>query len=68
MTFGAAKELALVGCAIAMLMLFVGFIVVAETWFELWRSEALRGAALETAFRYGGMITLIALFVGMRED
>ena len=66
--FSAAKELALVGCAIALLMLFVGFIVVAETWFELWRSEALRSASLESAFRYGGMITLIALFVGMRDE
>jgi predicted small integral membrane protein len=66
--FSAAKELALVGCAIALLMLFGGFIVVAETWFEMWRSEALRSASLESAFRYGGMITMIALFVGMRDE
>jgi len=66
--FSAAKELALAGCAIALLMLFGGFIVVAETWFEMWRSEALRSASLESAFRYGGMITLIALFVGIRDE
>ncbi len=65
--FSAAKELALVGCAVALFMLFGGFIVVAETWFEMWRSEALRSASLESAFRYGGLITLIALFVGMRD-
>jgi predicted small integral membrane protein len=67
-TFSASKELALVGCGVAMFMLFGGFIVVADTWFEMWRSPGLRSAALETAFRYGGMITLIALFVGMREE
>ena len=66
--FSAAKELALVGCAIVLFMLFGGFIVVAETWFEMWRSEALRSASLESAFRYSGMITLIALFVGMRDE
>ena len=66
--FRAAKELALVGCGIAVFMLFSGFIVVAESWFEMWRSEFLRAASLESAFRYAGMITLIALFVAMPEE
>ncbi len=65
--FTAAKELALVGCGIAVFMLFAGFIVVAETWFEMWRSELLRTISLDSAFRYGGMIALIALFVAQRE-
>ena len=67
-TFAKAKELALAGCAIAVIMLFAGFIVIAESWFELWRSEAMRGPVLESAFRYGGMIALIAIFVGIRDD
>ena len=67
-TFMASKELALVGCAIAVIMLFGGFIVIAESWFELWRSDAMRGPVLDSAFRYAGMITLIAIFVGMKED
>jgi len=67
-TFTTAKELALTGCAVAMFMLFGGFIVVAESWFEMWRSDVLRDASLQSAFRYGGMIALIALFVAMRED
>ncbi len=67
-TFAAAKTLALSGCAIAMILLFGGWIVIAETWFELWRSDALRDVALQSAFRYGAMIMLIALFVGARED
>lgn len=66
--FTTAKELALSGCAVAMILLFGGWIVIAETWFELWRSDAMRDAALQTAFRYGGMIALIALFVGTGND
>ena len=49
-------------------MLFSGWIVIAETWFELWRSEVMREAALDAAFRYCGMIGLIALFVGMHDE
>ncbi|MEM7359997.1 MAG: DUF2165 family protein [Pseudomonadota bacterium] len=65
--FHASKYFALVGCGIAMLMLWGGFIVIGETWFEMWRSDLLRDLSLQSAFRYGGMITLIALFVASRE-
>lgn len=67
-TFATSKELALAGCAIAVIMLFGGFIVVAETWFELWRSEVMRGPVLDSSFRYGGMIMLISLFVATKND
>lgn len=67
-TFDAAKTLALAGCGVAVFMLFAGWIVIAETWFELWRSDALRDVALNSAFRYCGMIGLIALFVAQRND
>lgn len=66
--FAASKEIALAGCAVAVIMLFGGFTVIAESWFELWRSESLRAPVLESAFRYAGMIALIAIFVGMKED
>jgi predicted small integral membrane protein len=65
--FSAAKRTALAGCGIAVIMLFGGFIVIAEGWFELWRSEAL-GAALSTALRYGSMIALIGIFVASPDD
>lgn len=67
-SFAAAKEIALAGCAVTVIMLFGGFIVAAETWFELWRSEVFGVAVLSAAFRYGGMIMLIAVFVGMKDD
>ncbi len=66
-TFASAKDAALAGCAVAVIMLFGGFIVIGESWFELWRSDALRGPVLDSAFRYGGMITLIALFVNAKD-
>jgi len=66
--FEKAKTLALAGCGIALLMLFAGWIVVADTWFQAWRSETLRDSALGTAFRYAGFVGLIALFVAVRDD
>ena len=65
--FTAAKSIALAGCGIAVIMLFGGFIVIAESWFELWRSESM-GSVLSAAFRYAGMIALIAIFVAMPDD
>ena len=66
-TFATARRMALVGCGIALFMLFAGFTVTAEIWFELWRSDALRGPVLESALRYAAMIGLIGLFVASSE-
>ena len=55
------------GCGIFAIMLFGGFTVLAEAWFELWRSDAMRGPVLDTAYRYLGSILLIELFVGSKE-
>jgi len=60
--FNHAKSLALVGCSIAIAMLFGGFIVAAETYFQLWQTE-LGALALPIAFRYIGCIALIAILV-----
>ena len=65
--FSAANGIALAGCGIAVIMLFGGFIVIAESWFELWRSEVM-GAVLSAAVRYGSMIALIAIFVAVPDD
>ncbi len=65
--FKQAKQLALSGCGIAIMMLFLGFVVVAESWFELWRSEVMRGPVLDSAFRYAGMIGLVALLVATED-
>lgn len=66
--FAQAKAPALAGCGIAMFMLFGGFVVVADGFFELWRSEAMSAPVLGSAFRYGAMIMLIGIFVGATDD
>ena len=66
--FQVAKSYALAGCAVAIILLFAGWIVIAAVWFELWRSPTLGRSALEMAFQYGGFIALIALFVSARDD
>ncbi|MEO1596610.1 MAG: DUF2165 family protein [Pseudomonadota bacterium] len=66
--YTSARRAALAGCGVAMFMLFAGFIVVAEVWFALWQSEALREPVLESALRYVASIALIALFVAAPED
>lgn len=66
--FAQAKTWALTGCGVTLFMLFVGWIVIAETWFEMWRSPLMTDLALNAAFRYAGMIGVMALFVGAREE
>jgi len=66
--FAKAKQLAIAGCAVGVVMLFGGFLVIAESWFELWRADGLIRFALLDAFRYGGMLMLIAIFVGQHEE
>jgi predicted small integral membrane protein len=66
--YQAAKKVALSGCGVALFMLFFGFIVVAESWFELWRSELMRGPVLGSAFRYAALIALIAVFIAGNDE
>lgn len=66
--YAASRRTALIGCGVALFMLFAGFIVIAEVWFGLWQSESLREPVLESAMRYAASIALIALFVASSED
>ena len=65
--FTHAKSLALSGGAVAILLFFGGFLVIAEGWFEMWRSSLMVSTVSGAAFRYGAMITLISLFVAIRS-
>jgi predicted small integral membrane protein len=65
--YAAAKHIALTGCAVAVIMLFGGFIVIAESWYELWRSPSMIGPVLQSAFRYAAMIALIGIFVASED-
>jgi predicted small integral membrane protein len=60
--FNAAKGLALVGCCISIVMLYGGFMIAAENYFLLWKTE-VGAAALPQAFRYLASIAILAIFV-----
>ncbi len=64
--FQHAKRYALVGCALAVAMLFGGFTVIGESLYAMFRHpEHVQAGA--GAFRYGGFIALIMIFVGQRD-
>ncbi len=60
--FNAAKQIALVGCSVALAMMFGVFFVAGSTYFNLWQTQ-LGAVALPPAFRLTGCIALIAIFV-----
>ncbi|NNE39958.1 MAG: DUF2165 family protein [Marinicaulis sp.] len=66
--FNASKKLGLAGCAVAFFMLFTGWIIIAESWFYLWNSDALRDVSLGAAHRYAMFIGIIAVFVGLADE
>jgi len=66
--FAAAKQTALAACALALLALFLGWTVIAEGWFEIWRAPALRDGAAMTALRYAAFIALIGLTIATPDD
>ena len=65
-SFNQAKELAIAGCGVAIAMLFGGFFVVGEVYFDLWMTP-LGDVALPNAFRMIGCIGVIALLVAQRD-
>ncbi|EAQ98145.1 DUF2165 family protein [Congregibacter litoralis] len=67
-TFVEARQIGMAGCGIAVIMLFGGFIGIAENFFELWRSPDIGGSVLSGAYRYGGVMALIGILVGATDD
>ncbi len=66
--FANARQIALAGCGVAVIMLFGGFVVIAENFYDLWRSDTFGATVLAGAFRYGAMIALIGILVGSTDD
>ncbi|MEO1252342.1 MAG: DUF2165 family protein [Pseudomonadota bacterium] len=64
--FRHAKRWALTGCALAVAMLFGGFIVLGESLWVMFRNPEYAPAA-DAAFRYGGFIALIAIFIAQDD-
>lgn len=66
--FERAKQPALAGMGVMILLIFGGWIVLAESWFEMWRSEVLRELSLQSAYAYIASVGVIALLVGQRDE
>lgn len=64
--FEGAKDLAVVGCGLALGLTYLGFTVAAESAFFMFYDERYVGAA-EGAFRFSASMGLIAIFVAQRE-
>ena len=64
--FNKAKEFAIAGCGVAIAMLFGGFFVIGEVYFDLWMTP-LGDVALPNAFRMIGCIGVIALVVAQND-
>lgn len=61
-----SKSLAIAGCGLAVASLFFGWVVIGEFVFMMFLDSGLSQAA-SAAFRYGGFIALIMIFVAQRE-
>ena len=64
--FNAAKAFGLLGCGIAIAMLFGIFMVVADTYFRLWLTES-GSRVMPIAFRYVCSIGIIALIINQPD-
>ncbi len=65
--FAEAKKFAVFGCGLAVAMLFGGFTVIGETMYLMWVDPDGEHAAAG-AFRYGGFIALIMIFIAQAES
>ena len=63
--FTAAKGIVALGAALAFLIWFVGFLVIAGEWFAMWQSTTWNGQ--ESAFRFVACFLLVTVFVMMPE-
>lgn len=64
--FRKARQWALLGCGLAVASLFGGFTVFGESAFLMFRDPGTEHAAA-AAFRYGGFIALIMIFIGQED-
>jgi predicted small integral membrane protein len=61
-----SKALGIAGCALAVASLFFGWVVIGEFVFMMFLDPGL-SQATAAAFRYGGFIALIMIFVAQHE-
>jgi predicted small integral membrane protein len=64
--FARAKQPAVIGLTMSLLLWLVGFTTVGGEWFLMWQSKTWNG--LEVAFRMFGVTALILIFLAQPED
>lgn len=65
-SFNAAKRYGIWACTLGVILFYGGFLLGAGVWFFLWVTPA--AGALETAFRYAVLLTLIMIFVSETQQ
>jgi predicted small integral membrane protein len=64
--FNRGKRFAVVGAALAFLVWFFGFMVIAGEWFQMWQSASWNGQ--EAAFRFYATVLAVLIFVNQKDD
>ena len=64
--FHASKTLAVAGCGLSFVLMYVTFTVIGESLYFMFYTPAYVGAA-ELAFRLSASVALVALFIAQRE-
>jgi predicted small integral membrane protein len=65
--FREAKNLAILGGAVGMLVWYGFFVVIGESYFHMWQSELGLGS-VEGAFRYGTVCAVLMFFIASRDE
>jgi predicted small integral membrane protein len=65
-TFHQAKNVAIAGLTLSLLMWFVAFLTIGAEWFLMWQSRTWNGQ--EAAFRMFTVVGIVLLFVSMKDD
>ena len=63
--FNRAKAYAVAACALAFLVWFFGFMVVAGEWFAMWESQTWNGQ--ESAFRFYLTVLAVLIFIAIPD-
>ncbi len=65
-TFHQAKNIAIAGLTLSLLMWLVAFLTIGAEWFLMWQSSRWNGQ--EAAFRMFTVVGIVLLFLSMKDD
>jgi predicted small integral membrane protein len=65
-TFHQAKNIAIVGLNLSLLMWFIAFLTIGGEWFLMWQSQTWNGQ--ETAFRMFTIVGIVLLLLVQKDD